>query len=135
MAVRVLEASRERVVLEAALGPNLNHRSTAFGGSVVAVAILAGWTLTDLGLRAEGRRVRTVIRSSSVRYDVPITGAFRASCGPPDPAAWERMLRMLDRSGRGRIAVPVAVSADGRPAGAFEGVYVALAASGSEERG
>lgn len=135
MGVKVLEATRARVVLEAPLEPNLNHRSTAFGGSVTAVATLAGWTLTDLGLRADGRRARTVIRSSEIRYDAPIHGPFRAVCSAPDPADWARMLRALDRRGRGRIVVPVEVVAGGAVVGTFEGAYVALAGSGSEERG
>lgn len=135
MGVEVVEASPAGVTLAAPLEPNLNHRATAFGGSVAAVAVLAGWTLTDLRLREEGRRARTVIHSSRVRYDTPIHGAFRATCGPLDPHGWARLLRALDRRGRGRIRVPVEIVAAGEPAGAFEGVYVALAGSGDEERG
>jgi len=37
--------------LGAPLAPNLNHRSTAFGGSLSALAILSGWTLLHLNLR------------------------------------------------------------------------------------
>lgn len=122
-----------RVVLEAPLEPNVNHRSTAFGGSVAAVAILAGWTLTDLALRRAGWTVRTVIRSNSVLYDSPIRGLFRATCGPPDPDGWERLVRALGRRGKGRLTVPVEITSEGRCAATFEGVYVALAGSADEE--
>ena len=132
MAVRVLEAGH-RVVLEAPLGPNVNHRSTAFGGSVAALAILAGWTLTDLRLRRDGIGARTVIQTSSVRFDAPIEGPFLASCGPVDPDGWARLCRALERRGRGRIKIQVEIRAAGELAGVFEGAYVALAASDTEE--
>jgi thioesterase domain-containing protein len=134
MGVVVVEAAPERVILEAPLEPNVNHRLTAFGGSVAAVAMLAGWTLTELGLRGEGRSARTVIRSSSVTYDAPIHGTFRAECGPPEPARWSRLVRALERRGKGRIRIPVQVTAGPVAVATFEGVYVALA-SAHEERG
>ena len=68
MGARVLSAIPEGVVLQAPLEPNLNHRDTDFGGSVAAMAVLAGWTLVHIRLRAEGMEARTVIQRSDVTY-------------------------------------------------------------------
>jgi thioesterase domain-containing protein len=127
MAVRVLASTADAVVLEAPLEPNLNHRDTAFGGSVAAVAILAGWTLVHRRLHREGiSGRRTVIRSSDVRYVAPVDGAFRATCPAPTPEAWARFVRMLERKGMARIAIHGEVTCRGTLAATFEGDYVAL---------
>jgi len=124
--VRVVELEPERVVLEAPLSPNLNHRETAFGGSVAAVAILAGWTLVHARMRAEGLPAHTVIQESSVRYERPIHGVFRAVCERVDDEQWSRMVRALTRRGKGRIKTSVRLMAGGEPVGTFHGTYVAL---------
>ena len=127
MGCRVLRASREEVLLEAPLTPNLNHRDTAFGGSLSALAILAGWAMVHFRLRGEGLHVRTVIQESSVRYNAPVHGAFRARCGEPSPRAWERFVRAVRRRGKGRIQVSVQLTSGGEPVADYSGTYVALA--------
>ena len=127
MDVHVVRAEPSGVVLEAPLEPNLNHRDTAFGGSVAALAILAGWTLVHRRLHREGiSGRRTVIRSSDVRYVAPVDGAFRATCPAPTPEAWARFVRMLERKGMARIAIHGEVTCGGTLAATFEGDYVAL---------
>ena len=61
MQVAVVSAAADAVTLSAPLAPNINHRSTAFGGSVSTLAILSAWSLVNLRLRAEGLRSRLVI--------------------------------------------------------------------------
>jgi thioesterase domain-containing protein len=134
MGIRVLEAGPERVRIEAPLDPNLNHRLTAFGGSVAALAILSGWTLVHTRLRQQGVRARTVIQRSALDYIAPIQGAFTAVCDAPDPAAWARFMRTLDRRGRGRIGVAARVEVGGHPAASFEGAYVAMLETDSRRR-
>jgi len=135
MGVRVLEAGVHRVVLEAPLAPNRNHRSTAFGGSVAALATLAGWALVHLGVRSEGLSAQTVIQRSSIRYDAPVHAAFRASCGPVGEREWDRFVRAVTKRGRGRVGVPVTVESEGAAAATFEGAYVALRGAGGPEAG
>ena len=125
--LRVLESGAACVRLEAPLEPNLNHTATAFGGSVAALALLAGWTLVQAGLEREGLRARTVIHETSIRYDAPIESTFAAVCEAPDAEAWQRFARTLRRHGRARIRVHVHVEAGGRVAATLEGAYVALA--------
>ena len=127
MAIRVLEAGPAGVTIAAPIEPNLNHRSTAFGGSVAALAILAGWTFVHLKLRAEGLVAQTVIQSSEVHYDAPIHGEFRAVTEPVEPSAWQRFTRAVRKHGKGRLYVSAAVLAEGISAARFTGAYVAVA--------
>lgn len=126
MALEVVEVGSSRIVLAAPLGPNTNHRSTAFGGSVSTLATLAGWSIVHTRLRAEGRRVHTVIQRSSIEYLSPVRTRFRAICEGVDEHGWSRLLRALDRRGMGRVRVSVHVEADGLVAARFEGAYVAI---------
>ena len=130
--IRVLEAGPERVRIQAPLEPNLNHSATAFGGSVAALALLAGWTLVQTRLDREGLPARTVIHETSIRYDAPIESAFTAACEAPEPDAWIRFAGTLRRRGKARIRVTIRVECGGRVAATAEGAYVALAEPGSE---
>jgi thioesterase domain-containing protein len=133
MDVEVIEASPHRVTLGAPLRPaNLNHQSTAFGGSVAALAILAGWTQVHLRLQDEGIRAQTVIQSSSVHYDAPIHGDFQATSDPIAHRDWSRFTRGISKHGKGRVHVSVQVTAGGATAATFTGAYVALRAPGGQ---
>lgn len=130
MGVRVLDPGPEPVVLEAPLGPNTNHRATAFGGSVAALATLAGWAAVQGILRAEGRSAQVVIQRSSIDYLLPVSSAFRASCAGVEPRERSRLKRALERSGRGRAHVDVQVESGGRTVATFSGAYVAIGQTG-----
>lgn len=126
MGTRVVEAGPTSVRLTAPLEPNLNHRATAFGGSVAALAILAGWTLVHLRLRSEGIEARTVIQRSDVSYVEAVEGAFEARALPPSDQQWTRFRGMLDRWGRGRVRVRVGVYHEGTRVAELDGDYVGL---------
>lgn len=130
MGVRVLDPGPDRVVLEAPLEPNLNHRATAFGGSVAAVAMLAGWALVHFRLKAEGVAAETVIHRGDMRYDAPIQGPFRALCARVADGPWQRFTKAIVRHGRGRIGVVVTVEVGGGAVATLGASYVALAGSG-----
>jgi thioesterase domain-containing protein len=127
MELKVIMASPDRVQLSAPLAPNINHRETAFGGSVSALAILSAWTLLYIRLEVERLATRLVIQSNTMRYDAPVTGTFFADAALRDPAQWSRFLQTMRRRGRARITVASAVSCNGTKAGEFEGEFVALA--------
>jgi thioesterase domain-containing protein len=128
MGVSVLEILSTGVTLGAPLAPNINHRHTAFGGSISAVAVLAAWSLLHARLTTAGIDSRLVIQRHSMTYEQPILGAFIARSLIGDESAWDAFLRTLARKGRARIAVSCSVEYQGRVAGRFEGDFVALGA-------
>ena len=136
MQIDVVEAGPGGVTLSVPLEPtNVNHRSTAFGGSVAALATLTGWTLVHLRLRDAGIAAQTVIQSSSVQYDAPIHGDFRAVSQPVEHRAWKRFTRAVTKHGKGRLHVSVDVVVDGQAAATFTGAYVALGGQKGAEDG
>ncbi len=126
MAVSVVEAGPDAVVLSAPLAPNINHRETVFGGSASALATLAAWALLHVRLRAEGFTSRLVIQRNTMEYDRPIDGAFTARASVDQVRDWSRFIRMLSRKGRARIGVASVLEYHGRVAGRFSGEFVAL---------
>lgn len=133
MGARVRTATPDEVVLEAPLAPNLNHRSTAFGGSVAAHGILSGWTLMHMRLAADQVLARTVIQKSDVRYLEPIHGDFVARTAPVDPEDWRRFLAALGRFGRARLRVSVDILCDDLLVAQVAGDYVSLAGEDEED--
>ncbi|MBD3880922.1 YiiD C-terminal domain-containing protein [Phormidium tenue FACHB-886] len=126
MAVSVVAIDATGVVLSAPLAPNINHRSTVFGGSLSAVAILSAWTWLHVQLQALSMPCRIVIQSNRVDYLKPITGAFHCHCASPPQEDWTRFLATVSRRGKGRITLTAEIHAEGLLAGNYQGEYVAL---------
>lgn len=135
MQLHVSSADARQVVLTAPLAPNINHRETAFGGSIAALATLAAWSLVHVRLRELGLACRLVIHRNSMEYRRPIRGAFAARSAIPDEQAWEQFVDAFRRRGKARIQVHAQVvslpdegagDAD-MEAGSFVGEFVALA--------
>ena len=127
MGIGVVEATADRVSLSAPLEPNVNHRSTVFGGSCASVAILAAWTLVHLRVMAARVVGRVVIQRGATEYRAPIQGPFVATCGSPGEPAWDRFDRSLLRRGQARIELDAVVTSDGLVVATFSGAYVAIA--------
>lgn len=132
MEVSVRRADGDRVVLEAPLEPNINHRDTVFGGSASALAILAGWAMVHVRLQSHAVSARRiVIQRNRIEYLEPIEAPFRAVCEAPTDEAWVRFLRTLRRRRVGRVELTVTLETGETTAGRLEGAYVALDGAGS----
>lgn len=132
MGVEVREAAIGGVRLHFPLAPNLNHHGTAFGGSLSAAGILAGWSLLHVCLSAAGQHAGTVVADSRTRFVSPVEASFDAIALAPAAEQWEQFLDMLSRWGRARLELRTEI----RPAGAadrsgaavvHQGIYVAIA--------
>jgi thioesterase domain-containing protein len=126
MAVSVASINENGVILSAPLLPNINHRSTVFGGSISAVAILSAWTLVHVQLQILAIPSRIVIQSNSVEYIKPVQDEFQAHCVTPPQRSWQRFISAVSKRGKGRIVLEVELYAQGLQVGKFQGEYVAL---------
>jgi thioesterase domain-containing protein len=127
MQVSVVELADDAAVLRAPLPPNINHRETAFGGSVSALAILSAWSLLHIRLRNAGVTCRLVIQRNSIHYRLPIVGTFTARATLARTAEWEQFRRTLTRRGKARISVCSVLEHEGKEAACFSGEFVAVA--------
>lgn len=126
MGVEVVRADELHVALRAPLEPNLNHRNTAFGGSIGAVATLAAWSWLHVRARTLDFPVRLVIRTSHVEFLAPIDDEFEAICKAPSYEAYAKYRDALHRHGRARIALDVRVCQGEKLCATFTGSFVAL---------
>jgi thioesterase domain-containing protein len=124
MELSVIDASASQVTLQAPLAPNINHKSTAFGGSLYCVAVLTGWSLIWTQLQQRGLAAHIVIQQSDTEYLAPVTGAIRATCRLASEAAFERALRLFERRGKARIALQIEIAGAQGTAVHMSGNYV-----------
>lgn len=124
----------ERLTLVAPLAKNLNHKATAFAGSLNAVTTLAGWGLAWLILRELGIAATVVIQHSTSNYLLPVTSDFSARCRKPDAEQLALFAATLRRRGKARIELHVSIEQDGRVAVDFSGRYVVIARQAGEGR-
>jgi thioesterase domain-containing protein len=127
MGVRVVSVGEAGISLAAPLAPNINHRQTAFGGSLATLAILSGWAWVQTRLRAAGIAARIVIQRETVDYLAPAIADFTAFCPSPPPAEWERFLVVFARRGKARLTLTATLTSNGVLAATFTGEFVAVA--------
>jgi thioesterase domain-containing protein len=126
MGIRVTAYDGASVRLSAPLELNLNHRQTAFGGSVASLATMAGWTLLYIKLHEAGEDVNLVVQSSEIDYTGLIEVDFSAVCRMPAPHEWARFEHGLRRYGRARVGLRVEIETNGQTMARYAGDYVAV---------
>lgn len=125
MGVKVLEVDDAGVRLWAPIAPNINHRSTVFGGSACALAILSAWTLLFVRLREPPLRSHIVIQRNTIEYLRPLRGDYEAFCIAPTEAEWDRFVHSLGRRSRARISLHAELRSAGELGATYHGTYVA----------
>lgn len=128
MHVSVVSIEAQHLILQAPLKPNINPHHTVFGGSVATMATLAAWCLLHTRLDAEGIANNLVVRRSTVEYDKPIAGDFRASASLEAPEQWEKAMELLKQRGKVKIAVTSVLEYAEQITGRFRGEFVVLKA-------
>ncbi|HPY41523.1 MAG TPA: YiiD C-terminal domain-containing protein [Thiolinea sp.] len=126
MQVSVLSIAPQQLVLAAPLQPNINPHHTVFGGSIATMLTLAAWCLLHTRLAAEGIANSLVVRQSSLDYDKPTAGDFKAVASLAEPEHWDAALAMLKQRGKAKIAVLAVLDYDGQITARFRGEFVAL---------
>jgi thioesterase domain-containing protein len=126
LGLRVISYDESGLTLRAPLAPNINHKRTAFAGSLNAVVTLTGWGLLWLILQELEIPARVVIQDSSCNYLRPVKDDFSAFCRKPTPQQISRMASMLKKRGRARIELSVEVRNEATVAVAFTGRYVLM---------
>jgi thioesterase domain-containing protein len=124
MGVRVEAHDGKQLVLTAPLEANHNHLGTAFGGSLAALATLAGYGL--LWLELGNRDAHIVIRRSELDYRHPVTGPLWAICRKPSEAELAAFRTTFAKAGKARVRLAVTVEEAGRVCVTFTGTFVAI---------
>ena len=116
-----VEMSDERALtLIAPKEQNKNSLNTAFGGSLVSLATLAGygvvWELMKNEKGAEKSEWRIVVKESRAAYRRPVIGDLRAICERPAQAAIAEFKDALARYGQAKLKLRARVIEQGQTA-------------------
>ncbi len=126
LGVEVREYSDLSLKLFAPLENNINHRDSAFAGSISSLVILSGWTLLHLKLLEAGIDCHLVIQKSTIDFLLPAHSDFETECIIPNEDVWDVFLYMLQKKNKSRIILKSQVSSEDKIIGSHEGVYVAF---------
>ena len=72
MGVEVSEYKKDTLTLTAPLSKNINHQQSAFGGSIFALAALAGWGILQLRLSELDLDCDIVVADAKAKFLKPI---------------------------------------------------------------
>src|ERR1700724_3477687 len=74
--IKVAHYNGEQLALSAPIERNINHKATAFAGSLNSVVTLAGWGMIWLLLKELDITATIVIQDSASHYRKPVTRDF-----------------------------------------------------------
>jgi thioesterase domain-containing protein len=124
-----VEVSDDRaLVLTAPKEQNKNSLNTAFGGSLVALATLAGygvvWELMKDEKKSDKPVWHIVVKESRAAYRRPVIGDLRAICERPAQAAIAEFKEALARYGKAKLKLRASIIEDGNVAVDVQAAFV-----------
>lgn len=122
--LKVRDYSDQTLSLSAPIEKNLNHKCTAFGGSLYSVSVLSGWGLIYLLMEENGLSGHIVIQESHTKFLKPVESDIISSCSFNSAEQYEKFLHMYRRKGRARIRLTTSILSNAEVSVVFEGSYV-----------
>jgi len=116
----------ETLVLVAPLEPNINDKSTAFGGSLYNIAVMACWGMAFLKTQEYGITCNQVVTNASISYKNPVNGVLRAVCKAPEKTLIENFIEQFKCRGKAKIDLHAQVICGDKVAVEFDGQYAIL---------
>ncbi len=125
LGARVTRSDRHEIEIHAPFAPNVNHRGTAFGGSLATMGILSGWAVLHQALSREKISAKLVIQKSQCEFAEPVNTGFN-SISRITEKDWAKFVATLKRYQKARITVASQIHAEGIEVVTHLGTYVAL---------
>lgn len=124
MGLVVKSLTNDSVCLTAPLANNINHKSTAFGGSLYSIAVLAGWSLIYSQLQDRKLEGHIVIQESDIKYIKPVITDIEAVCRIESPALMEKFILTYLKKDMARIMLNTSIRQGNTESVRFQGKYV-----------
>jgi len=125
LGITVASSDEESLVLAMPLDPNRNYQGTVFGGSMAALATLAGWSALWLLMQRDNVEATLLVQDSAIRYPRPARSDVLARAALPSAKDWQEAVETFRRHGKARIGVEVTGRDDqGQVVAEFQGRYV-----------
>jgi len=124
MGIEIIEFTPYIVRMLARLELNLNHKSTAFGGSINSLMTLCAWGLVFANVKEFSPNTHIVIQKSNIEYLFPIDKDFIAECKIEKEEDLEKLKKTFNKFGRARLKLHVYCKDEDKVLSKFEGHYV-----------
>jgi thioesterase domain-containing protein len=126
LGVMAMAFSEKEIRFKAPLSANINHRSTAFGGSISSLLITTGWSYLRLLFDDIDPTPKIVIGRSCTNYLKPVTSDFSSELVIPEKHESENFMEMFDRFGKARITLQAHIKKKESVLADFEGDFVVM---------
>lgn len=124
--IAVHDYDSQQLTLRAPLGPSINDKKTAFGGSLYVVAVMAGWGMVYLRCREAGIDPNIVVARGEIDYHAPVDTDIEVVSLPVKDAQWRGFFDSFVERGKAKIELETQVIKNGRPAVTFKGLYAII---------
>lgn len=124
LGITVESYNGQQLTLKAPIGTNINHKQTAFAGSLNSLLTLAGWGLLWFILKEMDITANIVIQDSTCNYLRPVTRDFTATCRKPDLTSISKLEQTLRTRGKARLELCSEIYEAEKLAISFKGRYV-----------
>ena len=122
--IKVGEYNNHSLTLHAPLENNINHKCTAFGGSLYSVAVLSGWGLVYLLLQQHELSGHIVIQESNIKFIKPVVSDITAKCSFESAAQIDKFIKTYKKKGIARIDLEAHITCNNEASVVFNGSYV-----------
>lgn len=155
MKMTAVESSQSRIALRCPISPNVNHHQTAFGGSLAAAMMLAGWAMMRVRMGAAGLlnttglewsspvlgddsstappanpTVRLVVSKTSTDFLHPVTNDFVTECRFADEVTWDRFVERFRANHWAKLRLQSQIIGETDAAARMKSTYVAVNGNG-----
>jgi thioesterase domain-containing protein len=114
LGITVQELNSHRAVFKVSLQKNLNHKGTAFGGSLYATGVMSAYALVLAGLKAYKIPTENiVIAKGSIEYHRPVETDFEVHCAFKNIEQEKSFYSELQSTGRVKAELQVQILGDG----------------------
>lgn len=151
MKMTAVVSTSSRVALRCPLEPNVNHHHTAFGGSLSAALMLAGWGMMRVRMGAAGlldgaglewssmndgesvpgaSGVRLVVSKCTTEFVHPVSDDFVTECRFADEALWDRFVERFRSNQWAKLRLQSSVVGPTEALAKLKGTFVAIRGGG-----
>ncbi|GAB5408126.1 MAG: thioesterase domain-containing protein [Balneolaceae bacterium] len=126
MGFKIVELSRTEVRLSAPLKKNINHRGSAFGGSIDSLFLTTGWAFIRFLINHYTPTPIIVGNKGSTTFLKPILKNFEAHLTIPSKEEVDSFLSTFERFGKARITLAAVIEDEEKEFAVFKGDYVVV---------
>lgn len=124
MGIEVLDYEDSFINIKGLLKNNINHKDTAFGGSINTFLTLVCWSMVYRHIKKIDQDAHVVIQSSSIKYLKPIKEDFIANCTLNKEKNIEKFLDTYKKFGKARITLESQIEGSNGVEASFIGQFV-----------